>query len=88
MKRKIVWGKVKHSCYFSAKISLKFISTKNKVRDSFCPVFHATPFSPTQNFEIRGSNDTSHTDYYQERENESFVQRISLTIESDSTFVK
>jgi hypothetical protein len=46
MKRKIVWGKVKHSCYFSAKTSLKFVSTKNKVRVSFCPVFHTAPFSP------------------------------------------
>jgi hypothetical protein len=36
MKRKIVWGKVKHSCYFSAKTSLKFVSTK-KVRVSYSP---------------------------------------------------
>jgi hypothetical protein len=46
MKRKIVWGKVKHSCYFSAKTSLKFVSTKNTVRVSFCPVFHTAPFTP------------------------------------------
>jgi hypothetical protein len=48
MKRKIVWGKVKHSCYFSAKTSLKFVSTKNKVFVSLCPVFHKAPFSPTK----------------------------------------
>jgi hypothetical protein len=48
MKRKIVWGIVKHSCCFSAKTSLKFVSTKNKVHVSFCPVLHThtTPFSP------------------------------------------
>jgi hypothetical protein len=50
MKRKIVWGKVKYSCYFSAITSLKFVSTKNTVRVSFCPVFFYTaPFSPTFN---------------------------------------
>jgi hypothetical protein len=47
MKRKIVWGKVQHSCYFSAKTSLKFVSTTKKGRVSFCPVFHTAPFSPT-----------------------------------------
>jgi hypothetical protein len=46
MKRKIVWGKVKHSCYFSAKTSLKFVSSKNKIRVSFFPVFHIAPSSP------------------------------------------
>jgi hypothetical protein len=49
MKRKIVWSKVKHSCYFSAKTSLKFVSTKNKVRVLFCPVFHKAPFTPIRN---------------------------------------
>jgi hypothetical protein len=47
VKRKIVWGKVKHSCYFPAKTSLKFVSTKNKVRVSFCPMFQTAPFTPT-----------------------------------------
>jgi hypothetical protein len=46
MKRKIVGGKMKHSCYFSAKTSLMFVSTKNKVRVSFCLVFHTAPFTP------------------------------------------
>jgi hypothetical protein len=45
VKRKIIWGKVKHCCYFSEKQALKFVSTKNKVRISFCPVFHTAPFS-------------------------------------------
>jgi hypothetical protein len=40
-------GKVKHSCIFFAKTSLKLVSTKNKVCDSFCPEFHTAPFSPT-----------------------------------------
>jgi Amiloride-sensitive sodium channel len=48
MKRKIVWGKVKHSCYFSVTTSFKFVSAKNKVCVSFCPVFHTAPFSPIQ----------------------------------------
>jgi hypothetical protein len=47
MKRKIVWGKVKHPCHFSAKSSLKFVSSKNKIHVSFCPMFHTAPFSPT-----------------------------------------
>jgi hypothetical protein len=47
MKRKVVWGKVKQSCYFSAKTILKLVSTKNKVRVSFWPVFHTASFSPT-----------------------------------------
>jgi hypothetical protein len=46
MKRKIVWGKVKHSRYFSAETSLKFVSSKYIIRVSFCPVFHTAPFSP------------------------------------------
>jgi hypothetical protein len=46
MKRKIVWGKVKHSCYFSAKTSLKIVSNINKVRVLICPVFHTAPFTP------------------------------------------
>jgi hypothetical protein len=49
MKRQIVWGKVKHSCYFSAKTSLKFVSPKNKVRVSFCPCF-IQPRSPLHIF--------------------------------------
>jgi hypothetical protein len=36
---------VKHSCYFSAKTSFKFVSSKNKIRVSFCPVF-MQPHSP------------------------------------------
>jgi hypothetical protein len=47
VKRKIVWGKVKHSCNFSAKTSFKFVSSKSKIRASFCPVFHTAPFAPT-----------------------------------------
>jgi hypothetical protein len=46
MKRKIVWGKVKHSYYFSAKTSLKFVSSKNKINVSFCPMFHTASFTP------------------------------------------
>jgi hypothetical protein len=45
MKRKIVWGKVKHSYYFSAKTSLKFVSSENNIRVSFCPMFHTAPFT-------------------------------------------
>jgi hypothetical protein len=48
MKLKIVWGS-----YFSAKTSLKLISTKNKVRVSFCPVFHTAPFSPNPKAKLR-----------------------------------
>jgi hypothetical protein len=33
--------------FFSAKTSLKLVSTKNKLRVSFCPVFHTALFSPT-----------------------------------------
>jgi hypothetical protein len=39
-------------CYFSAKTSLKFVSTKNKVCVSFCPVFHTAPFTPTHLIKI------------------------------------
>jgi hypothetical protein len=32
---------------FLVKTSLKFVSSKNKIGVSFCPVFHIAPFSPT-----------------------------------------
>jgi hypothetical protein len=45
MKRKIVWGKVEHLGYFLVKTSLKFVSSKNKIGVSLCPVYHIAPFS-------------------------------------------
>jgi hypothetical protein len=47
MKRKVVWCKMKYSCNFWAKTSLKLVSSKNKIDVSFCPSFHTAPFSPT-----------------------------------------
>jgi hypothetical protein len=46
MKCKIIWGKMKHSCYISLKTCLKFVLFKIKIDVSFCPLFHAAPFSP------------------------------------------
>jgi hypothetical protein len=45
MKRKIVWAKVKHSCYFWVKPYLKLVSFKNKIDVSVGPVFNIAPFS-------------------------------------------
>jgi hypothetical protein len=45
MKCNIVWGKVKHLCYFSEKTSLKFVLSKYKIRVLFRPVFYIAPFS-------------------------------------------
>jgi hypothetical protein len=52
--------------FFRKKKSLKFVSTKNKVRVSFSPVFHTAPFTPTY-----------HTNSNSELETKKFVERIS-----------
>jgi hypothetical protein len=60
MKRKIVWGKVKHPCYFLLKTSLKLVSSKNKIGISFCPAFQTAPFSPIR-FNLTSQKDLTNT---------------------------